>query len=132
MQEKLKQIFGKGKNFKLLPEEKQLIKSHLVLFARNNPLGKTNFLNLFFKPVFAASLITALLVGSVSANAEAEPTNNAVINDAANTGLKNKFKKFVFPRGLFLANKTKWLLISCFSSGKSLKFFPLPNICFNF
>ncbi|OGY38722.1 MAG: hypothetical protein A2391_00620 [Candidatus Brennerbacteria bacterium RIFOXYB1_FULL_41_13] len=70
MQEKLKQIFGKGKNFKLLPEEKQLIKSHLVLFARNNPLGKTNFLNLFFKPVFAASLITALLVGSTSALAE--------------------------------------------------------------
>lgn len=79
----VKKIFSQARKFGLLPEEKSLIKSRLVLFIQNHPVrdldifgqimqswSETLKLNLSIKSMIAALLIIALLTGSASALAE--------------------------------------------------------------
>ncbi len=76
-------IFSRAKNFSLVPEEKSLIKSRLILFIKDHPVRDLNLLgqilqswsetiklNLSIKSMIAALLIVALLTGSASALAE--------------------------------------------------------------
>lgn len=83
MEDRIKRIFSRAKNYKLLPEEKSLIKSRLVLFSHNHPVRVLNFfsqliqpwsglikLNVSTKSMIAALLIVALLTGSTSVLAE--------------------------------------------------------------